>query len=265
MQMVSVAMLCAALVALFALSANGVTVRETDGFLYNINLKINVSAANAFLPPQLKADLYNGSAWVSLMVCQIEKIEMNIAGIWIPTPMSATWIIKTYVPVYRPGTNHTGYMILSMDFENSFSGWAQALGCKSTQVGVVCLEATALTVGTNGGGNVSLAGSDGAYLNAQFASTNSLDTNFVRWLIDRDYKYEAGTNGDPTEGPQSGKDNPQNYQGAVAFNTMTFSSSILSKRFPGLASAESTSPICQSGACFASPYLQFIDNSGTPI
>ena len=92
-----------------------VTVRETDGEIVYLNMRISVDALNAYLGRggPLRADTWDGSAWLTVMVCRIEKLEMPLFGKWIPLPGSPL-LVKTSAAVYRPmqdGTNHTGYLV----------------------------------------------------------------------------------------------------------------------------------------------------------
>lgn len=244
----------------------GVTVRETDEWIFNVNLRLNASVVNEFLPVPLTADTYNSTAWVCFFLGQIEKIEVPFAGGWLPLSMSPTWVMKVYVPVLRSGTNHTGYMLLSMDFQHSITGWVQALGCESTQEGVRCSEAASLAA-SFANLNASLLGDDGVEVNMNFdrSGTSGVDQEFVRWLVTRPFVYEAGKNGVPTEAPEE-RGYPANFRGAATMRANSFSSNLLSTRFPTLAAAERSQGVCSAaGECFTSPFLEFVDHSGEPI
>lgn len=258
------------LISIIMCAVQSVTVRETDGPILNINLPIEPETLNDFLPPGLVADLYNSTAYVSVMVTQITQIEMKIpiVGGWIPTMPSNVWLVKTYVPVHCTITNRIGYLILSMDFQDSFLGWFQSEGCSSTQTGVLCSKVKSFAAnGATPSSKVDVENKDGSVLKFSYttASAPSADPNFVSWLVNRTYKYELGKEGHTTEAQQSGKNIPQNFQGFQSVRVEQWVSSMLSVRFPKISRAEENAQLCTRGECFWSPSLQFIDTSGSPI
>eukprot|EP00759_Apiculatamorpha_spiralis_P031671 PhF_6_TR33540/c0_g1_i1/m.48894 len=251
-----------AVLLIMVASVLSVTIRETDGGLVNINIRADPAILNSFLPKPLVADVYGGNGYVTFMSFTITRLETNIAGIWIPTGMPDTQVMKAFIPVRRSdASNSSGYYLMSMDFEHSFTGWVQAEGCSSTQTGVNCQESTSMT-NTNASSNIQC--SDGAAYTFSGQDVGAANADFVKWMVQRDYKYEPGS-GQPTGAQQQGKENPQNLQGARTLRSVQFSSTVLRKRFPALGNLELTSDPCAKGDCFAAPYMQFIDASGTPI
>ena len=125
---------------------------------------IAISIDPSLLPPHvvpkpLELDLFDGSAWICVVVDDLDSLEAYVSGIgrFVPTRMSG-WMMKLNVMVRCPVGNATanvdesesdtaraeaealecsryvrGYLIHTLDFERCASGWIKTLGARSTQ------------------------------------------------------------------------------------------------------------------------------------
>eukprot|EP00760_Papus_ankaliazontas_P004358 PhM_4_TR11829/c0_g1_i1/m.7948 len=274
------------LVALVAVVTAG-TIRETDSNIFSYNIRVNATLLQSVLPPQLKPDMYDGSAWLTYNTFRIERIEVPtpIFGGWSTMMAIPTWVTKTYIPVYHTSAADRGYLLLTMDFEPSFTGIIQQLGCSGTQKGVQCNKAENFVVDTPTSPpsflSTKMEGNNMFYnFTGSYVATNSSyltpPADFVAWLVNRTNKYELGDGQHPTFSSQSGRDDPLNYQGAVSIVTDVegagFSTNILTTRVPQLAPVEVPENLMSAchrnqgrGFCFTAPYLLFVDPDSKPV
>jgi len=266
---------CAVLLALTMMAAVAVAVqievqseamddgliRETDNGVLWLNIPIEPAAVNAYLNDALSCDVFRGQCWLSLMIFLIEDLEAHVFGSWISLPDSRGLCMKASALASRVGTNHTGYALLSLDFDAASGGWVKALGCSLTQKGVDCHTAAPFDYDyTAGSSSAFVTAADGRSVVTNYTIANTpADWELIEFVVARPFKYEqSGSGGPVTEAPQSGKLNNTRNFNASAVATESLQTDVFDRwQFAGLNAT--------GVQAFWSEWFQFIDQNGTPI
>ena len=113
-------------------------VRERHSRAVYVALPIALDAVTSdILPPSpLELDVFDGMAWVCIMIDDLDQLESFAAGRMIGTGMVG-WMMKLNVmvkcPVGDDGSFIRGYQIRTLDFEACLSGAIKTWGARSTQ------------------------------------------------------------------------------------------------------------------------------------
>ena len=117
--------------------------RRHAGALY-VNIPVDKTTVAHLVKPPCVLDEFNGKCWVSIVVDDLERLEVYCgAGLFVPTPMSG-WMMKLNLLVRCPvptwnndGGDETvtvsGYQIVEVHFEGGIGGQVKALGARKTQ------------------------------------------------------------------------------------------------------------------------------------
>jgi hypothetical protein len=109
------------------------------------------------LHPPAVPSLYNGSAWVSIVVDDLFKLEAPVPGGFLKVPGMNGWMMKLNALVTCPAREPNqpaleGYQIITLDFEATRgpSGWIKQQGALSTQKVPSCLSLFEVSSGPSG-------------------------------------------------------------------------------------------------------------------
>lgn len=130
-------------------------VRERHENAIYINIPISPSEIAPLLQPPAQPDIYNGSAWLSIVIDALYSIESPFCGSWIKPPgMQKKYMMKVNVLVKAPlptgGPPVSGYQIVYLSFEQSFGGRIMRLGSLATQKVQTTLMKPVISLGEMG-------------------------------------------------------------------------------------------------------------------
>ncbi|CAJ1364027.1 unnamed protein product [Effrenium voratum] len=197
-----------ALISLFAclVSVAALPIEETDTNLIYCNFPVEPEVlANYLNGDKLMPDLYEGKAWVSLMVFNLESLKLQSPLGKIPMGGGGEMVkLSTYVRT-KDSASKAGYLMLDLDFPQGARGWMQRAGCSFTQKGLHCGEVE-VQVSANLT-SVFASSSDGASLSAEFEVLEEEDAKFLEYIIYRPYKVlQEGKQGTVRMAKQEGKE-----------------------------------------------------------
>ncbi|CAE6913054.1 unnamed protein product [Symbiodinium natans] len=230
------------------------------------NFPVDAGNLQSYLSPKLKPELFEGKAWVTAMIFNVEslKLETIFGKVAIG---GGSELLKLTTNVVRADNGDKGYLLMNLDFPSGAQGWVQKLtskiGCSATQPGVKCGSTTAV-----------LAKSGSAHLEESDESYDGVTYDVAFEVINRPYKVlQDGPQGVVRVAHQEGKDAPSNYRGYKGFvgscgnvwlvtvNVESLFSSVFAKRWPDLKVDESFA----SAHCFWADQLVFVDHDGDKI
>jgi hypothetical protein len=113
-------------------------VRERHSRAVYIALPIALDAVPSDIvpPPPLELDVFDGMAWICIVVDDLDQLASYVRGSFFVTPMVG-WMMKLNVMVKCPvgdgGSYVRGYQIRTLDFEACLSGGIKTWGARATQ------------------------------------------------------------------------------------------------------------------------------------
>jgi hypothetical protein len=189
-----------------------------------INVPISAELAARLVAPAsgLKVDLYGGSAWLSVMLDDLDSLRAHVAaGLFVPTPLCG-WMSKVNLLVRRtiPGPESIsvpGYQILSLRFEPGLRGAVMIAGARHTQRIPTFAAAFEMSDGPSGSARSSSTLAPGAAYSAKLLSVGDdaatagevllsiegrlsgplegFDRAFVKFVVGRPHKFLAQDGG----------------------------------------------------------------------
>ena len=228
-------------------------IRETDRNILWINIPIAPSEMQSLLPSNLKPSIYNGQAWFSVMLFNIESVETKIFGYWVNMPMTDGLTTKVSALV-ETENKEVGYAIISLDAEPGVKGNIKKMGCSGTQVGVICDVADILTLASN---DVQWKTKQNAVVKGSYNISHNTpyqDKAFRDFVLNRPFKFEFDSNKNLFFNPQEGKEAVRNYEIREITNSY-LTSDILNKRWNINSAVEAS--ICKNNECFWSDWFRF--------
>ena len=245
--------------------SSGMTVRETETPLVSVHFPMDPEDMQKMLGDRLEPDVYEGKAYIQVSQFYISKLEMF--GV-LPSLMSA-WCMRISAYVKMKDSGEKGYVILSADFDSSFSGSIMTNGCKKSQLGTAC-GTIAANQTQEGDGQVFTVVQDKTLLlrlSAQQvpvsneAFFNWANQRYVRFQLSED-KKELRRGTQPTEE----KTWEGNYE-LKSFGAMPFISEVFQTKYAGYGWGylDATSDPCQKGLCFFSKKAVFLDNNAETV
>lgn len=192
------------LAAILAEAAPKPVVRERHDDAMYINVPIKPSEASALLRAPLVPDVYNGSAWASILVDGLNHLEYYTLNHFVNT-FTSGWMTKVNLLVRNSVTDAPGYVITSIDFERGVSGSVRSTGAIRTQkipsvVGTYNIARTRddelhATIATDDATGLTLVGS----------LVPPTDMQFVDFVVKRPTKYLQMNNGAVTAATEVGE------------------------------------------------------------
>jgi len=120
-------------------SEPGPQVRERHVRALYINIPVRPDVLRSMLLPPAEPDIFNDSAWISVVVDDLFKFEAPVGPAFMAVPFMNSWMMKVNAlikcaPHPEAEVLH-GYQILSLDFEQTrgLSGWIKKQGARATQ------------------------------------------------------------------------------------------------------------------------------------
>eukprot|EP00039_Didymoeca_costata_P020568 m.341699 g.341699 ORF g.341699 m.341699 type:complete len:285 (+) comp20367_c0_seq1:159-1013(+) len=109
-------------------------VRERHSRAIFINVPVAQESVAHLLAPDCSCQLFNGKAWVTVLVDDLDVLQPYMLGMFMPSMFSG-WMMKVSLLVSRKvdGEEVSGYQIIALDFEQGFGGWVKTLGARFTQ------------------------------------------------------------------------------------------------------------------------------------
>ena len=196
-------------------------VRERHAHALYINVPVNPEAlisAGVVVAPARPA-LYDGTAWISIVVDDLRALETPFGGGFIGVPGMNGWMMKSNVLVDCPkkpddgddeDTYH-GYQIITLDFEQTIglSGWTKKVGAVSTQKIPAYLSSFSISCGASKMEKISMEegtsfsafvlksatgkGDDNTLVSLMEGTLQPIQTeeerSFVKFVTDRPHKF----------------------------------------------------------------------------
>jgi len=224
--------ICAALglAAILAEAAPKPVVRERHDDAMYINVPISASEASALLREPLVPDVYNGTAWVTILVDGLNHLEYYAPIVGFVNTLTSGWMTKVNLLVRNSVTDAPGYLITSIDFERGITGSVRSTGAIVTQkipsvVGTYNVARTKddelhATVSTDDATALTLTGS----------LVPPTDMQFVDFVVKRTTKYLQMNNGAVTASSEVGPGSSFDTGDVQDIDLQKLESNLLEKR-----------------------------------
>eukprot|EP00438_Fugacium_kawagutii_P032361 Skav234864 [mRNA] locus=scaffold840:245697:246458:- [translate_table: standard] len=201
------------------------------------NFPVEPENLEKYLNPKLEPELFEGKAWVTAMIFEVESLKLMTPLGKLPLG-GGSELLKLTTSVVRKDTGDKGYLLMNLDFPSSAQGWVQKLGCSATQPGVSC-GASTVELDKRGSAQLSAAYDDATFEVHFEVTSQPEDPKFLQYLINRPYKVlQDGDQGVVRVAHQEGRADSSNYQGHQ-LQVEELTSSVFGKRWPSLAVEES--------------------------
>lgn len=212
-------------------------VRERHDDAIYINVPIAASEAAALLRAPLVPDIYNGSAWASVLVDGLNHLEYHVPVVGFVDTFTSGWMNKVNLLVRNSATDTPGYLIHSIDFERGVMGQVRSTGAIVTQkipstVGTYNVSRSVPTGGEELHVNVDLQ--HGISFELSGSLLPPADTRFVDFVVNRPTKFLQMNDGTVTAATELGDGASFGTEDVRDIDLQTLQGNILEKRL-GLA------------------------------
>lgn len=126
---------------LLAVPSLALPIEELDKDMLYCNFPVEPQNLQKYLNPKLEPELFEGKAWVTAMIFEVESLKLMTPLGKLPLG-GGSELLKLTTSVVRKDTGDKGYLLMNLDFPSSAQGWVQKLGCSATQPGVNCGDST---------------------------------------------------------------------------------------------------------------------------
>jgi len=244
----------------------GINVRERHDTAIYINIPVNASSIT--LPPPLVFDIYKNSAWMSILIDNLDKLEYYTPFGFIDTHTTG-WLTKINLLVSDSNNNVPGYLMTSIDFQDNVSGYIRSAGAIVDQQvpSHVCsynnnIQPTSLVVDYQCSPEFGFV--KGTAVIDPLPTQNPLyDESFIAFVANRTTKYLHQFNGDVMQAYEIGPGAFFSLDGVQTFSSASFASSSPLTRL-GI-NIDPSYQICSSSLCFIQPYYILVDHKNQPV
>jgi hypothetical protein len=211
----------------------------------------------------LEADIYNGSAWLSIVIDNLDKLEYHTPLGYINT-FTKGWMTKVNLLVANKKTKEKGYMITSIDFENNISGYIRSKGAVLTQK----IPSTVCNYNVTKTDRLSVVydcDEDQTSLSFQDAEMNDdIDVDFTKFVANRFTKFLYQTQKTVQQASELGEGADFPIAGTKHLTNLNLFTNVYWKRL-NLFVYDARWQLCQNKTCFIQPYYILVDHKNIDV